>query len=33
VDDPGALPGVLKEALDTVHGGRSAVVAVHIPRA
>jgi acetolactate synthase-1/2/3 large subunit len=31
VSDPAALPGVLKEALDAVRGGRSAVVAVHIP--
>lgn len=33
VKDPEALPGVLKEALAVVHGGRSAVVSVHIPRA
>jgi acetolactate synthase I/II/III large subunit len=33
VKDPAELPGVLKEALAAVHGGRSAVVAVHIPRA
>jgi acetolactate synthase I/II/III large subunit len=30
VTDPGALPGVLKQALDTVHGGRSAVVSVQL---
>lgn len=33
VSDPSVLPAVLKEALDEVHGGRSAVVAVHIPLA
>jgi acetolactate synthase-1/2/3 large subunit len=33
VTDPDALPAILKEALATVHGGRSAVVSVHIPRA
>jgi acetolactate synthase-1/2/3 large subunit len=33
VKDPDALPGVLKEALSAVRGGRSAVVSVHIPRA
>lgn len=33
VTDPEALPGVLKEALAAVHGGRSAVVSAHIPRA
>jgi len=33
VDDPAALPGVLKEAFSVVRGGRSAVVAVHIPLA
>jgi len=33
VDDPAELPSVLKDALAAVHGGRSAVVAVHIPRA
>lgn len=33
VKDPESLPGVLKEALAVVHGGRSAVVSVHIPRA
>jgi acetolactate synthase I/II/III large subunit len=31
VSDPAELPSVLKEALDAVHGGRSAVVAVHLP--
>ena len=31
VDDPGELPGVLKDALAVVHGGRSAVVSVHLP--
>jgi acetolactate synthase I/II/III large subunit len=31
VSDPGALPAMLKEALAAVHGGRSAVVAVHLP--
>ncbi len=29
--DPGELPGVLKDALAVVHGGRSAVVSVHLP--
>jgi acetolactate synthase-1/2/3 large subunit len=33
VSDPAILPEVLKEALATVHVGRSAVVAVHIPLA
>lgn len=33
VSDPAELPGVLKEALDVVHSGRSAVVSVHIPPA
>jgi acetolactate synthase-1/2/3 large subunit len=33
VSDPAELPSVLKEALDAVHGGRSAVVAVHLPLA
>jgi acetolactate synthase I/II/III large subunit len=33
VSDPAELPSVLKEALDAVHGGRSAVVAVHLPHA
>jgi acetolactate synthase-1/2/3 large subunit len=32
VSDPAALPGVLKEALAVVHGGRSAVVSVHLPK-
>ena len=32
VSDPAALPGVLKEALTAVHGGRSAVVSVHLPK-
>jgi acetolactate synthase-1/2/3 large subunit len=31
VDDPAELPGVLKDALAVVHGGRSAVVSVHLP--
>jgi len=31
VSDPGELPGVLKDALAVVHGGRSAVVSVHLP--
>jgi acetolactate synthase-1/2/3 large subunit len=31
VSDPAELPSVLKEALDAVHSGRSAVVAVHLP--
>jgi len=31
VTDPAELPGVLKEALAAVHGGRSAVVAAHLP--
>ena len=33
VSDPAELTSVLKEALDAVHGGRSAVVAVHLPLA
>jgi len=33
VSDPADLPSVLKEALAAVHAGRSAVVAVHLPRA
>ena len=33
VDDPAELPSVLKDALAAVHAGRSAVVAVHLPRA
>ncbi len=33
VSDPAELPAVLKEALDAVHSGRSAVVAVHLPHA
>jgi acetolactate synthase-1/2/3 large subunit len=33
VSDPATLPEVLKEALATVHAGRSAVVSVHIPPA
>ncbi len=33
VSDPAELPSVLKEALDAVHSGRSAVVAVHLPPA
>jgi acetolactate synthase-1/2/3 large subunit len=32
VSDPQALPGVLKEALAAVQGGRSAVVCVHLPK-
>jgi acetolactate synthase-1/2/3 large subunit len=32
VSDPGELPQVLKDALDVVHGGRSAVVSVRLPR-
>ena len=32
VSDPGELPQVLKDALAVVHGGRSAVVSVHLPR-
>jgi acetolactate synthase-1/2/3 large subunit len=31
VSDPGELPQVLKDAPAVVHGGRSAVVSVHIP--
>ena len=31
VSDPGELPGVLKDALAVVHGGRSAVVSVQLP--
>jgi acetolactate synthase I/II/III large subunit len=31
VSDPGELPGVLKDALAVVYGGRSAVVSVHLP--
>jgi acetolactate synthase-1/2/3 large subunit len=31
VSDPDELPGVLKDALAVVHGGRSAVVSVHLP--
>jgi acetolactate synthase I/II/III large subunit len=31
VSDPGELPRVLKDALAAVHGGRSAVVSVHLP--
>ena len=31
VSDPGELPRVLKDALAVVHGGRSAVVSVHLP--
>ncbi len=31
VSDPGDLPRVLKDALAVVHGGRSAVVGVHLP--
>ena len=31
VSAPGELPGVLKDALAVVHGGRSAVVSVHLP--
>jgi acetolactate synthase I/II/III large subunit len=33
VSDPAELPSVLKEALDAVHSGRSAVVAAHLPAA
>jgi acetolactate synthase I/II/III large subunit len=32
VSDPGELPSVLKEALEVVHSGRSAVVSVQLPR-
>jgi acetolactate synthase-1/2/3 large subunit len=32
VASPEELPGVLKEALEAVRGGRSAVVSVHLPR-
>jgi len=31
VSDPGELPGVLKDALAVVHGGRSAVISVQLP--
>jgi thiamine pyrophosphate-dependent acetolactate synthase large subunit-like protein len=31
VSDPDKLPQVLKDALATVHGGRSAVVSVRLP--
>ena len=31
VSDPGELPGVLKDALAVVQGGRSAVVSVQLP--
>jgi len=31
VSDPGDLPQALKDALAVVHGGRSAVVSVHLP--
>jgi acetolactate synthase I/II/III large subunit len=31
VSDPGELPQVLRDALAVVHGGRSAVVSVHLP--
>ena len=31
VTDPAALPGVLKDALAVVNGGRSAVISVHLP--
>jgi acetolactate synthase I/II/III large subunit len=33
VTDPAELPRVLKDALAVVHGGRSAVVSVHLPPA
>ncbi len=33
VSDPESLPAVLKDALAAVHGGRAAVVAVHLPLA
>ncbi len=33
VTDPAELPQALKDALAAVHGGRSAVVSVHLPRA
>jgi acetolactate synthase I/II/III large subunit len=33
VSDPDELPRVLKEALEVVHAGRSAVVSVRLPRA
>jgi acetolactate synthase I/II/III large subunit len=33
VTSPAELPGVLKEALEVVRGGRSAVVSVHLPKA
>ena len=31
VSDAGELPQVLKDALAVVHGGRSAVISVHLP--
>jgi len=31
VDDPDELPGVLKDTLAVVRGGRSAVISVHLP--
>lgn len=31
VSDPAELPSTLKEALDAVHSGRSAVISVHLP--
>ena len=31
VSDPGELPGMLKDTLAVVHGGRSAVVSVQLP--
>jgi hypothetical protein len=31
VTNPADLPGALKDALAVVHGGRSAVVGVHLP--
>jgi acetolactate synthase I/II/III large subunit len=31
VDDPDELPGILKDALAVVRGGRSAVISVHLP--
>jgi acetolactate synthase-1/2/3 large subunit len=31
VADPDELPGVLKDALAVVRGGRSAVISVHLP--
>jgi acetolactate synthase I/II/III large subunit len=33
VSDPEELPRVLKEALEVVHAGRSAVVSVRLPKA